>query len=82
MCCNYGFVVSLLYTKLRFPAQPLPPPRPFHHPQRQIYASADEDTRRAMNKSYQESGGKVLSTNWKEVAQKKVTADEDKKEGK
>jgi len=33
-----------------------------------IYASADEDTRRAMIKSYQTSCGTVLSTNWKEVA--------------
>lgn len=33
-----------------------------------IYANADEDTRRAMNKSYQTSGGTVLSTNWSEVA--------------
>jgi len=33
-----------------------------------IYSGADEDTRRAMIKSYQTSGGTVLSTNWKEVA--------------
>eukprot|EP00939_MAST-03C_sp_MAST-3C-sp1_P001185 g1185.t1 len=32
-----------------------------------IYAKADPETRRAMNKSYQTSGGTVLSTNWKEV---------------
>jgi suppressor of G2 allele of SKP1 len=36
----------------------------------QIYANADEDTRRAMVKSYQTSGGTVLSTNWQEVARK------------
>jgi hypothetical protein len=35
-----------------------------------IYAKADEDTRRAMIKSYQTSGGTVLSTNWKEVGGK------------
>ncbi|KDO21163.1 hypothetical protein SPRG_21221 [Saprolegnia parasitica CBS 223.65] len=35
-----------------------------------IYAKADEDTRRAMNKSFQTSGGTVLSTNWKEVKAK------------
>lgn len=36
----------------------------------QIYANADEDTRRAMIKSYQTSGGTVLSTNWDEVSKK------------
>ncbi|KAF2563163.1 hypothetical protein F2Q70_00017220 [Brassica cretica] len=34
--------------------------------------SADEDMRRAMNKSFAESNGTVLSTNWKEVGTKKV----------
>ncbi|CAE6469969.1 unnamed protein product [Rhizoctonia solani] len=33
----------------------------------QIYGNADEDTRRAMLKSYTESGGTSLSTNWDEV---------------
>ena len=37
-----------------------------------IYANADEDTKRAMNKSFQESGGTVLSTNWKDIGKKKV----------
>ena len=35
-----------------------------------LYANCDEDTRRAMTKSYQTSGGTVLSTNWSEVASK------------
>ncbi|KAG7382378.1 Suppressor of G2 allele of SKP1 [Phytophthora pseudosyringae] len=37
---------------------------------RDIYSKADESTRKAMNKSFQTSGGTVLSTNWKEVADK------------
>ncbi|WCJ36739.1 hypothetical protein M5689_017920 [Euphorbia peplus] len=39
---------------------------------RDIYQDADEDTRRAMKKSFVESNGTVLSTNWKEVGTKKV----------
>ena len=37
-----------------------------------LYADADDDTRRAMLKSYQESGGTTLSTNWDEVGKGKV----------
>jgi suppressor of G2 allele of SKP1 len=37
---------------------------------RDIYSKADENTRRAMTKSFQTSGGTVLSTNWDEVAKK------------
>jgi len=38
----------------------------------QIYGGADDDARRAMMKSYTESGGTALSTNWEEVKRGKV----------
>jgi suppressor of G2 allele of SKP1 len=37
-----------------------------------LYSGADPETRRAMMKSYQESNGTVLSTNWAEVGKGKV----------
>lgn len=37
-----------------------------------LFANADEDTKRAMMKSYSESGGTTLSTNWDEVGKGKV----------
>jgi suppressor of G2 allele of SKP1 len=39
---------------------------------KKLYADADDDTRKAMMKSYQESGGTALSTNWSEVKKGKV----------
>jgi suppressor of G2 allele of SKP1 len=38
----------------------------------QLYKDADDDTRRAMLKSYTESSGTCLSTNWNEVSKSKV----------
>jgi len=37
-----------------------------------VVQQGDEDTRRAMMKSFVESNGTVLSTNWKEVGSKPV----------
>lgn len=45
---------------------------------KQLYAGADDATRRAMNKSYSESGGKTLSMNWGEVATANYRSDKDK----
>lgn len=39
---------------------------------KKIYQSGNDEVRKAMNKSYQESGGTVLSTNWANVANEKV----------
>lgn len=39
---------------------------------RDIYAKANEDTRRAMMKSFVESNGTALSTNWSEVGKAPV----------
>uniref|UniRef100_A0A7E4VKH5 SGS domain-containing protein n=1 Tax=Panagrellus redivivus TaxID=6233 RepID=A0A7E4VKH5_PANRE len=37
-----------------------------------IFKDADDDTKRAIMKSYTESKGTVLSTNWKEISEKKT----------
>ncbi len=37
-----------------------------------IYAEGSDDLKRAMNKSFSESGGTVLSTNWDEIKKDKV----------
>jgi suppressor of G2 allele of SKP1 len=39
---------------------------------KKLYAGADPDTRRAMMKSFSESNGTALSTNWEEVKKAKV----------
>lgn len=38
-----------------------------------LYQGADEDSKRAMMKSFMESGGTTLSTNWDEVKKESVT---------
>jgi len=37
-----------------------------------IYGDANDDVKRAMNKSFQESGGTVLSTNWNDIGKEKT----------
>ena len=37
-----------------------------------IYKDADDETRKAVNQSYQESGGTVLSTNWEEIKKERT----------
>ncbi|XP_073470329.1 protein SGT1 homolog [Aquarana catesbeiana] len=38
----------------------------------QIYSDGNDEVKRAMNKSFMESGGTVLSTNWMDVGKRKV----------
>ncbi|KAM3605431.1 uncharacterized protein V6R79_025586 [Siganus canaliculatus] len=38
----------------------------------QIYCDGSDEVKRAMNKSFSESGGTVLSTNWRDVGKRKV----------
>ena len=37
-----------------------------------IYGEGSDEVKKAMNKSFQESGGTVLSTNWEDIAKKKT----------
>jgi len=37
-----------------------------------IYSDANDDVRKAMNKSFSESGGTVLSTNWSDIGKEKT----------
>lgn len=46
-----------------------------------VTGNANEDTRRAMNKSFQTSGGTVLSTNWGEVGEKDYEKERQAPEG-
>ncbi|KAK6028789.1 SGS domain protein [Ostertagia ostertagi] len=39
---------------------------------RKLYNEASDDVKKAMIKSYQESGGTVLSTNWEEIRKKRT----------
>lgn len=39
---------------------------------KKIYSEGSDEVRKAMNKSFMESGGTVLSTNWKDVKKDKV----------
>uniref|UniRef100_A0A0N4Z8V6 Suppressor of G2 allele of SKP1 n=1 Tax=Parastrongyloides trichosuri TaxID=131310 RepID=A0A0N4Z8V6_PARTI len=43
-----------------------------NHLFKKIYSSSNDETKKAMLKSYTESNGTVLSTNWNEVKDKKV----------
>ncbi|KAK5984438.1 Suppressor of G2 allele of SKP1 [Trichostrongylus colubriformis] len=39
---------------------------------KKLYSEASDDVKKAMIKSYQESGGTVLSTNWEEISKKRT----------
>ncbi|KAI9875939.1 MAG: hypothetical protein M1823_007373, partial [Watsoniomyces obsoletus] len=45
---------------------------------KKLFKNSDPDTQRAMMKSFQESNGTALSTNWEEVGKKRVEPVESK----
>ena len=47
---------------------------------KKLYKGSSDDTRRAMMKSFQESNGTALSTNWDEVGRKRVEVVESSKD--
>ena len=49
---------------------------------KKLYKGADDDTRRAMMKSFQESNGTALSTDWRDVGKRHVDPVEESKDDK
>ena len=49
---------------------------------KKLYNGADDDTRRAMMKSFQESNGTALSTDWRDVGKRHVDPVEESKDDK
>lgn len=60
------------YAKMEAEADDPKEPRSFTDSLRQVYESGNNDVKRAMMKSFYESGGTVLSTSWDEVGGSRV----------